>query len=94
LQVELKTEIDPKTFNGQKLREESTDRSRTSSNVEFDAAQLRIVRVFCAGAMTCEPLEAVVQVVDLGCHGHVGPRSRFGERHPLPPFSHRPALSR
>jgi hypothetical protein len=66
LQVE-KTEIDPKTFNGRKVREESTDRSRTSSKVEFDAAQLRIVRVFCAGAMTCEPREAVVPalVVDL-----------------------------
>ena len=66
LQVE-KPDIDPKTFNGRKVREESTDRSRTSSKVEFDAAQLRIVRVFSAGAMTCELREAVVPalVVDL-----------------------------
>ena len=46
LQVEIKTEIDPKTFNGRRFRN-SASATANSSKVEFDTAQLRIVRLTC-----------------------------------------------
>ncbi len=51
LQVEIKTEIDPATFNGRRFRDAAAEVN--SSKVEFDTPQIRIVRVTCAGAAEC-----------------------------------------
>jgi hypothetical protein len=52
LQVELKTEIDPKTWNGRRFRDPA-DTATNSNKVEFDTAQIRIARVVCSSATTC-----------------------------------------
>ena len=53
LQVELKTEIDPKTFNGRRFRDPA-DAGTNSSKTEFDTPQVRIVRMTCRGATECQ----------------------------------------
>jgi hypothetical protein len=66
LQVELKTEIDPKTFNGRRFRDPA-DTGENSTKVEFDTSQIRIVRVTCGSAAECAraiptPTTATLQV--------------------------------
>jgi hypothetical protein len=51
LQVELKTDIDPKTFSGRRFRDPSDTADRTA--VEFDTPQIRIVRVRCSERKSC-----------------------------------------
>jgi hypothetical protein len=52
LQVEIKTAIDPKTFNGRRFRDPVTI-GQNSTKVEFDTPQIRIVRVTCTEATAC-----------------------------------------
>ena len=67
LQVELKTEIDPKTFNGRHFRDPA-DSALNSTKVEFETPQIRIVRVICSSATACAdavptPTNATLQVL-------------------------------
>jgi hypothetical protein len=59
LQVELKTDIDPKTFTGRRNRDPA-DEGRDSSKVEFETPQLRIVRVTCQVAPACAAATAAL----------------------------------
>jgi len=52
LQIELKTDIDSKTWNGRRFRDPA-DIALLSSKIEFDTPQIRIVRVTCNGPSTC-----------------------------------------
>ena len=52
LQVELKTDIDPKTFSGRRFRDPA-DQVQDSSKVEFETPQIRIVRLTCKEAPAC-----------------------------------------
>jgi hypothetical protein len=58
LQVELKTEIDPQTFNGRRFRDPANATS-SSNQVEFETPQLRIVRVTCTEAAACASASAL-----------------------------------
>jgi hypothetical protein len=53
LQVEVKTEIDPKTWNGRRFRDPATVPAPNATKVEFDTPQIRIVRVTCNSPSTC-----------------------------------------
>lgn len=85
LQVELKTEIDPKTFNGRRFRDPATA-NQNSTTVEFDTPQIRIVRVNCIAPTACGSAAAALANVALqvatgtGDTSWVQPHSTGGAR--------------
>ena len=59
LQVEIKTDIDAKTFAGRRFRDPA-DAGRSFSKVEFDTPQLTIVRIGCRETRACSSVDALV----------------------------------
>ena len=59
LQVELKTAIDPKTFNGRRFRDPAAV-NQNSTTVEFDTPQIRILRVNCIAPAACASARAAI----------------------------------